>query len=224
MSELEIIELYMVIYHWFKSFTLKPSSVPSDYYQRYLNIHEEPEICSQCQCNKYPRTHHCTICGQCVVRYDHHCSWLGCIGLHNIRHFHLILMHTGFLLSIYLFYIIRDFVIDRSHPEFSFKGHVIIGLVLVNLWIAITVNFLFQTLLITFNLTSIDFINYINGMMRSKKCFKPQYYMSFVENWREAYLVRDDLSIFWYFLPYTPTYRPVNQNGSEKLDSIVLDV
>ena len=31
--------------------------------------------CFQCKCVKPDRAHHCSVCGQCVLKYDHHCPW-----------------------------------------------------------------------------------------------------------------------------------------------------
>jgi hypothetical protein len=42
--------------------------------------------CQRCSILERPsRTHHCSTCGNCVYRFDHHCYWLGtCIGANNI--------------------------------------------------------------------------------------------------------------------------------------------
>uniref|UniRef100_A0A914W6M9 Palmitoyltransferase n=1 Tax=Plectus sambesii TaxID=2011161 RepID=A0A914W6M9_9BILA len=30
-------------------------------------------FCEKCQCVKPDRCHHCSVCGQCVLKFDHHC-------------------------------------------------------------------------------------------------------------------------------------------------------
>ena len=45
-------------------------------------------ICDKCSQAKPARTHHCSICGKCALRYDHHCPWIAnCVGLRNYCHF-----------------------------------------------------------------------------------------------------------------------------------------
>ncbi|TCD60399.1 palmitoyltransferase for Vac8p, partial [Steccherinum ochraceum] len=38
--------------------------------------------CRKCWAPKPPRTHHCSTCGRCILKMDHHCAWLGniCLG------------------------------------------------------------------------------------------------------------------------------------------------
>ncbi|KAI6230809.1 Palmitoyltransferase [Aphelenchoides fujianensis] len=42
-----------------------------------LNISttDGPRWCPSCKCIKPDRAHHCSMCGRCVLRYDHHCPW-----------------------------------------------------------------------------------------------------------------------------------------------------
>ena len=32
--------------------------------------------CYKCKNFKPPRAHHCSACGRCVIKMDHHCPWI----------------------------------------------------------------------------------------------------------------------------------------------------
>lgn len=52
--------------------------------------------CGKCQSLRPARSHHCSQCDRCILRRDHHCVWLGtCVGLHNHKHFALMLLYTA---------------------------------------------------------------------------------------------------------------------------------
>jgi hypothetical protein len=59
----------------------------------------EKRWCNKCDCEKPDRAHHCSICGVCVLRMDHHCPWLAsrCIGLRNHKAFFLFLCYAALL-------------------------------------------------------------------------------------------------------------------------------
>ena len=45
-------------------------------------------LCVTCQVARPLRSKHCQVCDRCVMRFDHHCAWLGtCVGSHNLRAF-----------------------------------------------------------------------------------------------------------------------------------------
>lgn len=57
--------------------------------------------CEKCNCIKPDRCHHCSVCGICVLRMDHHCPWINnCVSFANHKYFVLFL---GYRFALCLF-------------------------------------------------------------------------------------------------------------------------
>ncbi|XP_049817083.1 palmitoyltransferase ZDHHC15B isoform X2 [Aethina tumida] len=49
-------------------------------------------FCEKCRVIKPDRAHHCSVCGVCVLKMDHHCPWINnCVSFTNYKYFVLFL-------------------------------------------------------------------------------------------------------------------------------------
>ena len=112
-------ELFLTLFNDILAMIIKPGSVAdlrnSKYYKTHSAYYSEAfkvtsyflknnyiinrevkwKICKYCKEVKPLRTHHCSLCGICVLKMDHHCPWINnCIGHNNQRYFLLFLFHS----------------------------------------------------------------------------------------------------------------------------------
>ena len=111
-------ELFLTLFNHIFATIIKPGSVfdlkSSKYYKSHTAYYSQDfkitkyflknnkfnreiiwKICQYCNEIKPLRTHHCSICGICVLKMDHHCPWINnCIGQNNQRYFLLFLFHS----------------------------------------------------------------------------------------------------------------------------------
>ncbi|KAG7088141.1 hypothetical protein E1B28_012163 [Marasmius oreades] len=121
--------------------------------------------CRKCWAPKPERTHHCSTCGRCVLKMDHHCPWLGsrCIG-HRTYPAFLHFLSCITLLAIYLVAICGSFIYYAfTHPfdvEESIPFHTL-GLFFAGCIIAIVIGsfLIYHLYLVTTNQTTLEHIS-----------------------------------------------------------------
>jgi len=74
--------------------------------------------CRICWKPKPERAHHCSQCGRCILKMDHHCPWMGakCIGFRTYPSFLHFLASITLLAAYVAFVSIRGLVFAFSHP------------------------------------------------------------------------------------------------------------
>lgn len=74
--------------------------------------------CYICRLIKPDRSHHCSSCGFCVLKFDHHCPWINkCISNSNYKYFLLYLFYGCCLIIWLVNLFIRNTWNLKNHPS-----------------------------------------------------------------------------------------------------------
>ncbi|PIN17064.1 putative DHHC-type Zn-finger protein [Handroanthus impetiginosus] len=128
--------------------------------------------CQKCSLYKPPRAHHCRICNRCVLRMDHHCVWMNnCVGHANYKIFFVFVVYTviGCIYSLAL--LVGSVIVDsQNDAEDSVRIiHIISGLLLVPLSLALGFFLGWHIYLIVQNKTTIEYHEGVRAMWLAEK-------------------------------------------------------
>ncbi|MFS7925604.1 putative protein S-acyltransferase [Helianthus anomalus] len=136
-----IMQLVMLLWSYFSVVLTDPGGVPPNYRpivdeergdvdrltgSEFSSLttseptHARIRYCRKCNHIKPPRCHHCSVCGRCVLKMDHHCVWVvNCVGAQNYKYFLLFLFYTLLETSLVTLSLLPYFVAFFSDGEIA---------------------------------------------------------------------------------------------------------
>uniref|UniRef100_A0A3B3QLR8 Palmitoyltransferase n=1 Tax=Paramormyrops kingsleyae TaxID=1676925 RepID=A0A3B3QLR8_9TELE len=151
------------------------------------------KYCFTCKIFRPPRASHCSLCDNCVERFDHHCPWVGnCVGKRNYRYFYLFILSLSFL-TIFIFAFVITHIVLRSNqtgflsalkdsPLLNHSDTVLeVVVCFFSMWSIVGLSG-FHTYLIGSNQTTNEDIKGLWSSKRGKGNYNPYSYSSVITN------------------------------------------
>ncbi|XP_078001447.1 palmitoyltransferase ZDHHC18-like isoform X1 [Glandiceps talaboti] len=147
------------------------------------------KYCFTCKIFRPPRASHCSICDNCVERFDHHCPWVGnCVGKRNYRYFYLFILSLAFL-CVFVFACVITHLILRTDDTGSFleaikesPASVIVGVIAVFSFMTVIGLCGYHSYLVCVNATTNEEIKGSWSSKRGENNYNPYSYGSICRN------------------------------------------
>ena len=176
--------------------------------------------CYSCSLFRPPRTSHCAICDNCVMRFDHHCMWLGtCVGRRNYKYFFYLVLSLNISAIFQITYAIYLIVYQckNSSAKEEYKKIVVWGMSVViffdSLFVVLFIGKLFvlHLYLIFENLT---FYEYIKKKWKKPPGVNPYYKTCCYSFYR---IIMKFSPKSWFFMFYKQNDEKENKNNNKNL-------
>uniref|UniRef100_A0A8C8E1L3 Palmitoyltransferase n=1 Tax=Oryzias sinensis TaxID=183150 RepID=A0A8C8E1L3_9TELE len=132
------------------------------------------KYCFTCKIFRPPRASHCSLCDNCVERFDHHCPWVGnCVGKRNYRFFYMFILSLSFL-TVFIFAFVITHIILSNGSRF-------VVVCFFSVWSIVGLSG-FHTYLISSNQTTNEDIKGSWSSKRSKDNYNPYSYGNIFTN------------------------------------------